>query len=88
MDLGQGRAERTATSFALGGGSSLTVRSVNWNDVMLGLWKGTFCCVLVESGPECVGTLIYIWSSRVHRVRVGRQVGSACPYNNSDNGMA
>ena len=42
MDLGQGRAEGTATSFALGGGSSLPVRNVNWNDVMLGLWKGTY----------------------------------------------
>ena len=88
MDFGLGRAERTATSFALGGGSSLPVRNVNWNDVMPGLWKGTFCCVLVESRLECVGTLIYIWSSPVHGGRVGRQVGSACPYNNSASGMA
>ena len=80
MDLGQGRAERIATSFAFGGGSSLTVRNVNWNDIMIGLWKGTFCCVLVESRLECVGTLIYIWSSPVHGVRVGRQVGSACSH--------
>ena len=38
--------------------SSLTVWNVNWNDVMIGLWKGLSLAVLVESCLECMGTLI------------------------------
>ena len=53
---------------------------LGYGRVLSGLGLGLGCVLWRAVWNAYIGTLIYIWSSHVHGVRVGRQVGSACPY--------